>query len=271
MKAQYKLKIPVIGLGTYKLLGATCVKVVKEALDIGYRHFDTAQVYENHKAVAEGLQGFDRSTLFITSKLALEQVDDDRITQSVTEACDLALKELKTDYLDLYLIHWPDHQRPMVKILEAMQGLKKTGKVRHVGVSNYTIHHLQDALDAKLAIECNQVEFHPYLYQKELLEFCNRHQICLCAYRPFGQGKLLEDEPLFAKIGKKYGKSAAQVILRWCIQKNIPVIPKSSSKKRLAENFAIFDFSLSQKEMQLLDELNKNYRYCVPECEDFDY
>ncbi|HSX04065.1 MAG TPA: aldo/keto reductase [Rhabdochlamydiaceae bacterium] len=271
MKAEYKLKIPLIGLGTYKLLGHKCEKVIKEALAIGYRHFDTAHAYENHQAVGKGLKGFDREKLFITSKIALEQVKDEKIMQSVDKACDKALKELGMDYLDLYLIHWPDRERPMIEILEAMNGLIKTGKVLHVGVSNYTIHHLKDALDAKLKVECNQVEFHPYLYQKELLQFCTQEGICLVSYRPFGKGELLDEEPAFAEVGKKHGKSGAQVILRWCVQKNIPVIPKASSKKHLEENFAIFDFSLTAKEMQALDRLNKNFRYCEIDTAEFDY
>lgn len=271
MKVHYKLKIPLIGLGTYKLLGDDCVKVIKEALEIGYRHFDTAHVYENHKAVGKGLKGSDREQLFITSKLSIDQVDDKKITESVNKACERALNELGMDYLDLYLIHWPDHKRPLVEIFRAVQGLVERGKVRHVGVSNYTIHHMQDLLDAQLRIECNQVEFHPFLYQKELLEFCNKHEICLEAHRTFGKGKLLEVEPLFEEIGKKYGKSGAQVILRWCVQRNIPVIPKASTKKRLEENWAIFDFVLSEKEMGMLDRLNKNHRYCDPDWEEFNY
>lgn len=271
MKTPYKLKIPFVGLGTYGLWGEECVKVVKEALDIGYRHFDTAHVYENHEAVGKGLHGFARDQLFITSKLALDQVDDDNITASVGQACDRALKELKTDYLDLYLIHWPDHKRPLNKMLKAMSRLVDAGKTRHIGVSNFTIHHLQDILDGGLSIACNQVEFHPYLYQKKLLEFCHRQGICLLAYRPLGKGELLKSEKLFEQIGKKYGKSGAQVLLRWCIQKSVPVIPKTSSLKRLKENFSIFDFSLSDQDVSIIDQLNKNHRYCSPEEKEFDY
>ncbi len=268
---QNKLKIPLIGLGTYNLLGHQCVKIIKEALAIGYRHIDTAHAYENHHAVGEGIKGFDRDKLFITSKIALEQIDDKKIFDSVEKACDKVLKELRLEYLDLYLIHWPDRKRPMIEILKAMNGLIQAGKVRHAGVSNYTIHHLQDALDAKLSVAANQVEFHPYLYQKQLLEFCNQHGVQLIAYRPLGKGELLKVEPLFAQIGEKYGKTGGQIVLRWCVQKQISVIPKASSKKHLEENFNIFDFSLSDQDMKALDHLNKNKRYCDPDWEEFNY
>lgn len=260
-----------IGLGTYELLGAACSRIVEEALEIGYRHIDTAHVYGNHHAIGKGIKSFPREKLFITSKIALDQIDDQDVEGSIGKACDLALSELDTPYLDLYLIHWPDRKRPLEQMLEAMNGLISKGKIRHAGVSNYTIHHLQDGLKMGLKIEANQVEFHPYLYQKELLKFCNQNQIRLIAYRPFGKGKLLQENPLFNEIGKKYRKSGAQVILRWLVQKDVPVIPKASSKKHMAENFAIFDFALTEKEMQSIDELNKNHRYCDPDWEEFNY
>lgn len=260
-----------IGLGTYNLLGKECGQIVKEALDIGYRHIDTAHVYGNHSVIGKAIKDFEREKLFITSKIALDQIEDKDVEGSVNKACDLALSELNTPYLDLYLIHWPDRKRPMKEILAAMNGLFTAGKIRHVGVSNYTIHHLQDGMNAGLKIEANQVEFHPYLNQKELLEFCKKKQIRMIAYRPFGKGKLLQENPLFNEIGGKYHKSGAQVILRWLVQKDIPAIPKASSKKHLAENFSIFDFALSEKEMQSIDELNKNHRYCDPDCAEFNY
>lgn len=265
------MKIPLVGLGTYKLLGDQATRIVKEALDVGYRHFDTAHVYGNHEAVGRGLKGFHRKELFITSKLSIEQVDDAKILSSTEKACEQALNELGLDYLDLYLIHWPERTRPLNSILSAMNQLVKQGKVRHVGVSNYTIHHLQDGLDAGLTIEANQVEFHPYLFQKKLLDFCNKKGIRLIAHRSFGKGELMQIEPLFDQIGKRYGKSGAQVILRWTVQRNIPVIPKSSSKERLIENFSIFDFALTKEEMEALDQLHQDKRYCDPDWEEFNY
>ncbi|MDN3506321.1 MAG: aldo/keto reductase [Simkaniaceae bacterium] len=267
------MKIPLIGLGTYKLLGDDCIRAVKMALDIGYRHFDTAFAYENHKAIAEAISGFDRSSLFLTTKLAigLGQIDDSNIETSLEIAVDTALKELRTDYIDLLLIHWPDKTRPIDRILLAMHKLVEKGKIQSPGVSNYTIRHLQDAYDAGLSIPYNQVEFHPYLYQKELLDFARAHGTELIAYRSFGGGKLIDQEPLFTSIGEKYGKTPSQVILRWTIQKNIPVIPKASSKKHLEENFALQDFALNSSEEAALDRLNKNFRYCISEWNEFDY
>lgn len=265
------MKMPLMGLGTYGLTGRKCIKIVQEALEIGYQHLDTASVYENHEAIGKAIRGFDRKKLFITSKIALEQVNDANVEESVRAACKLALNELQVDYLDLYLIHWPSRDRPLNAILQAMHQLAREGRIRYVGVSNYTIRHIQDALNAGLLIEANQVEFHPYLFQKELEEFCQKKKIQLIAYRPFGKGKLLQEEALFDEIGKKYKKSGAQVILRWIIQKGIPVIPKASSKKHLLENFSIFDFELSFEDMILIDRLNRDKRYCMLQESEFNY
>ena len=128
------MDLPLIGLGTYNLLGAACTRVVREALDLGYRHIDTAHVYENHRAIGKGIKGFDRSELFLTTKIHLDQVHPKKVSTSVEKACDRALKELGIEYIDLYLIHWPDPDKPLVDILKAMEGLKQLGKVRHIGV-----------------------------------------------------------------------------------------------------------------------------------------
>jgi len=263
-------KIPLIGLGTWQLRGRECTQIVRTALEMGYQHIDTAHVYENHKAIKKAIAGFDRNKLFLTSKLSLEQVDQDRIDVSVEKACNLALKELGIDFLDLYLIHWPDRAMPLSRIFQAMHRLKERGKIKEAGVSNFTIHHLQDLLQGEKRPFANQVEFHPYLYQKELLDYCQSNQIELISYRPLGKGKLLE-EPLFAKIGQYHQKTGAQIILRWLIQKNIPVIPKASSKRHLQENLEIFDFSLTEQEMHQLDHLNKNIRFCGADSTEFDY
>lgn len=253
-------------------MGQQCIGIITEALDIGYRHFDTAFAYQNHKEIGKAIQSFDRSSLFISTKLAigLTQIDDHHIDRSMEAACDLALKELKIDYLDLLMIHWPDRKRPLEAILAAMHKLVEKGKLRFPGVSNYTKHHLQDAYDAGLSVPFNQVEFHPYLYQKDLLDFARAHGTELIAYRPFGKGELLQ-EPLFKEIGKRHEKTPAQVVLRWCIQKGIPVIPKASSAKHLEANIDVFDFALSTEEESAIDLLNKNARYCLIEWNEFEY
>ncbi len=268
-----QVEIPLIGFGTWLLSGRECENAVRLALEAGYRHIDTAFHYENHNEIAKAIKGYDREKLFITSKLAigLGQIDDQSVQKSVERALDTALKELQTDYLDLFLIHYPDRDRPIEEILEAMHALVSKGKLRSPGVSNYTQHHLQDAYDRGVKVPFNQVEFHPYLYQKELLEFSLKNGTRLIAYRPFGKGQLLEDEPLFASIGKGHNKTAGQVVLRWIIQKNIPVIPKASSEDHIRENLALFDFELSNKEMAQIDGLNKNFRYCAREWNEFNY
>lgn len=254
--------LPLVGLGTWDLRGKECTEVVKKALDLGYRHIDTAIIYENHQAIGKAISDFPRDELFITSKFLLDL--------DLEEACDQALSELKVNYLDLFLIHSPDRNKPMIEILRQMQKLKERGMIRHFGVSNFNIHHLQDILDAGISLSVNQVEFHPYLYQKELWDFCKRHGIQLIAYRSLGKGALIKD-PLFSKIGDYYKKTAAQVILRWVIQKGIPVIPKASSLKHLKENISLFDFSLTDNEMEEIDHLNRNQRFCISDWSDFNY
>lgn len=187
------------------------------------------------------------------------------------KALDLALQELRVDYIDLLLIHWPIRERPLEAIFAAMQKLTEKDKLRFAGVSNYTKHHLQDAYDAGLSVPFNQVEFHPYLYQKDLLEFAASHGTRLIAYRPFGKGRLMEEEPLFEKIAKNHRKTPAQVILRWCIQKDVPVIPKASSREHLRENLDLFDFALSAEEEASIDQIDKFIRYCESDWNEFDY
>lgn len=257
-------KIPLIGLGTYQLLGKECANIIAQALEIGYRHIDTAIVYENQKDIGNAVAKINREELFLTSKFFLGGGE-------TKELCHQCLKELKTEYLDLFLIHWPDRNYPMKKIVKEMEELKNEGKVRFIGVSNFTEHHLQDLYDAGCKPTFNQVEFHPYLNQKELLSFARNHGTELIAYRPFGKGKLIQDEPLFSQLAEKYQKTPAQIILHWFLQKKIPVIPKASSKKHLEENFFVTDFQLLANEMTQIDELNKNFRYCLPKRNEFEY
>jgi diketogulonate reductase-like aldo/keto reductase len=258
------MELPQIGLGTWELRGRECSEIVKLALEIGYRHLDTAHVYDNHEAIRKAIKHLERSKLYLTSKIAVEsQVDKERVEESVRTACHQALKELGTDYLDLYLIHGPVSGYPLGQIFVAMEQLREEGKIHHAGVSNYGINRMEDLRKTGSIPYANQVEFHPYLFQQELLDYCRSHEIVLISYRPFGKGKLLSDEPLFSKIGERYQKSGAQVILRWLIQKGIPVIPKASSEKHLWDNFAIFDFSLSDDEVAEVDALNQNKRYCA--------
>jgi 2,5-diketo-D-gluconate reductase B len=264
--------LPLIGLGTYLLQGRKCQEIVEQALAIGYRHIDTAFAYDNQEEVGWAIRDFPRQELFLTSKFTVEQVLGKKpLEKAVEKVIDLALKQLDTSYLDLLLIHWPDVDAPLEEILEALLLQTEKGKLRAAGVSNYTRHHLQDAYVRDLKVPYNQVEFHPYLYQKELLDFCMAHGTQLIAYRPFGKGKLLDMEPLFTQIGRDHGKSGAQVILRWLIQKKIPTVVKASSPVHLKENFSVFDFSLTDEEMEQIDRLGRQMRFCKPDSPVFEY
>jgi len=261
-----------IGLGTYTLKGNECTRVVREAFDLGYHLFDTASAYENHKAIGEALSDLNRDQIRIVSKIWIQgEVDDTDIAGSIERACDKALQELSTEYLDIYLIHWPDRARPLEEMLKSMEQLKKQGKIRQVGVSNFTEHHLQDAYDAGIEIDWNQIEVHPLLSQKRLIDFASAHGTKIMAYRPFGKGKLLKEIPLFSEIGKAHSKTPAQVILRWLVQQGITAIPKASGTEHLKQNLDVFDFTLTEKEVSALDELNRDRRTCEKEFSEFDY
>lgn len=264
-----KIQIPLVGLGTWELRGNLCTRTVEEALSLGYEHIDTAHVYNNHKAIGKAIAG-KRDALFITSKCIYSQLKKSPYTQDIEKACDEALRDLGTDYLDLYLLHMPDRDYPLHQILNAMHRLKEYGKVRHIGVSNFNIRHLQDLFDEGIEVAVNQVEFHPYLYQKDLLDFCNQHNILLVAYRSLGKKQLLRD-PVVLEIAESLGKSPAQILLRWAIQHDVPTIPKASSKEHLEENLQIFDFELSPEQMETLNQLHNNTRFCDQPWGDFNY
>lgn len=265
-------KIPALGLGTWQLTGRKCVQAVKTALKLGYRHIDTAELYENQAEIGEAIKDFDRRKLFLTSKVWFNNLRYDDVLAS----CEKTLKELKTNYLDLFLIHWPNRQIPLKETLDAFKELLNDGRVESVGVSNFTIHHLKDALKIAKAkavsvpITVNQVEFHPRFYQKELLEFCKKNKIVVTAYSPLGRGALLEDKTL-KEIAARRGKTPAQVCLRWALEKGAVVIPKASSEEHLKENLRVFGWRLSKQDAEKIDSLNKNERIIAPNFSDFDY
>jgi len=245
-------KVPVLGLGTWRLKGKECTSIVKKALELGYTHIDTAEMYENESEIGKATRGYDRSKLFITSKVWPRNLHyDDVIT-----ACERSLKKLDTDYLDLYLIHWPNESVPAEETFSAMGELRKRGLIKSVGVSNYTIVQLEGALSVSpVDIVTNQVEFHPYLYQKELLEYCNANKIILTAWAPLARGEILND-PELKRIAKLYQKTTAQVSLRWLLQKGLIAIPKASKEKNLKENIAIFDWSLTEDDISSIDTIS---------------
>jgi len=262
-------EIPMIGLGTWQQIEKdNCINAIKYAIKIGYRHIDTADIYGNHELVKEGIKGFNREKLFITTKLWRDFLDP----KLVESECDRALMELDLDYLDLYLVHWPDREKPLAEISFEMSKLIEKGKVKSIGVSNYTINHLQDLIDQGIKIAVNQVEYHPFLNQETLLNFCSRHSISVIAYSPLARGQVFNDSDVI-DISKKYSKTPGQITLRWMIQKDIIVIPKATSNKHIKANFEIFDFELSSEDIKKIDEIGKirPKRFINPEFADFEY
>lgn len=264
------LTMPQLGLGTWQLQAEECKKVVLQALAAGYTHIDTAQMYANEDQVGAAISqiGTPRKDLFITSKVWRSNLAKD----DVRKACVSSLQKLGIDYLDLYLIHWPNKDIPIRQTLEGFKGLVDDGLVKSVGVSNFTIAHLKEALpiadELGLPLVVNQVEFHPSLYQRDLLDFCSQHDIVLTAYSPLGRGEDV-DNAIVRDIAKQHDCSPAQVVLRWSLQKGCVVIPKASSKQHLEENLDL-DFLLSDEQMSLIDGLDKGNRVVDPDFAEFD-
>lgn len=243
-------KMPQVGLGTYKLTGKDVVPTIKTALELGYRHIDTADFYGNHEQIGKAILEFPRKDLFITSKVW----PDDLHYDDIIEVCERALQEIATEYLDLLLVHWPNANIPMNETFSAMKHLKESGKILDFGVSNFTTRHLRKAISITDCIRINQVEFHPWLYQKELLDFCKENSIRITAYLPLTRGRHLDD-PNLKKISYKHEKTPAQVLLRWGLQHDLVIIPKATSKQHLEENIQIFDFVLDDEDMAVLDRM----------------
>ncbi|MDR0271267.1 aldo/keto reductase [Paenibacillus sp.] len=251
--------MPWLGLGVYKVQeGQEVVDSVKTAIAHGYRSIDTAALYKNEEGVGQAIResGVPREELFITTKVW----NSDQGYDSTLKAFEDSITRLGLDYVDLYLIHWPVKGK-YKDTWRALEKLQQDGKVRSIGVSNFHIHHLEDLMkDANVKPAVNQVELHPLLSQKELREFCKAEGIQIEAWAPLAQGHLLDNEVL-KSIGAKYGKSTAQVILRWDIQSEIVTIPKSVKEQRIIENADVFDFDLSAEDMKQIDDLNENRRF----------
>jgi 2,5-diketo-D-gluconate reductase B len=248
------IKIPALGLGTWQLRGKECTASVATALGMGYRHIDTAQIYENESEVGEGIKksGVARGDIFLTTKVWMDRLRDGDLQKSADES----LKRLKTDYVDLLLIHWPVEDVPFAEQLKALQDVQKKGKAKLIGVSNFTVAQTKHVTDEiKAVIATNQVEYHPYLSQKPVLDFCRRHGMFLTAYSPVARGAVTKDK-IIQEIAKKHGKTPGQVTLRWLIQQgNVAAIPKAASEKHLKENLEIFDFKLADDEMKRIHAL----------------
>ncbi|HZG72687.1 MAG TPA: aldo/keto reductase [Chondromyces sp.] len=253
------VKMPYIGLGVYKMEDKNeAVSAIKAAIQNGYRSIDTAALYANEDSVGQAVResGILREDIFITSKVW----NTDQGYDSTLRAFENTMNQLSFDYLDLYLIHWPVSGK-YHDTWKALERLYDEGTVKAIGVSNFNIHHLEDLMsksNEKPVI--NQIELHPYLNQSELREYCARQNIAVEAWSPIARGRLL-DEPVLAHLAQKHGKTPAQIILRWHLQNNVVVIPKSVRAERIAENADLFDFELSLNEMLQIDALNKNERF----------
>ena len=262
------VKMPYFGLGVYLSEdGQEVINAVKWAIEAGYRHIDTASIYNNEEGVGEGLKqsGINREEVFVVSKVW----NADQGYESTLKAFNDSLERLNLDYLDLYLIHWPVNGK-YKDTWRALEHLYREKKVRAIGVSNFLKHHLEDLLkSAEIVPMVNQMEFHPYLVQQDLIDYCNAHKIQYEAWSPMMQGRIFELESI-KKIGLKYGKSPAQVVLRWDLQKGVITIPKSAKKERIIDNASLFDFELSNDDMAYLEGLEKGQRF-GPDPDTFDF
>ncbi len=252
--------MPVLGLGTWMLSGKRCEEIVRKALELGYTHIDTAEFYDNEEEIGRAIDGFERSELFITSKVWRTNL---RLKDTIT-ACEKTLKRLGTSYVDLYLIHWPNDGIPIAETMKAMKELADRGMVRSVGISNFDTGRTMEAIEAsEIPVNVNQVEFHPHLYQKELLEFCKKNGVILTAYCPLARGDVLTDRTI-TEIAERCGKTPAQVSLKWLVQHGAVVIPKSSSAEHLRDNMGIFGWQLSEGDMRRIDSIGIHKRKVNP-------
>jgi diketogulonate reductase-like aldo/keto reductase len=252
-------RMPWLGLGVWKVDGdAQAESTVRTAIELGYRSIDTAMIYENERGVGRGIRnsGLARAELFVTTKLWTDDVRSGRIE----EAFDASLGRLGLDYVDLYLVHWPIRGR-IGAVWKTLEKIQRSGRARAIGVSNHLIPHLQELLaSAEIAPAVNQIEFHPYLQSRPLLELCRKHRIRVEAWSPLMQAGTVLKDPVLSDIARRHGRTVAQVILRWDVQSGVVTIPKSVKKSRLEENASIFDFALTDSDMAAIAALDRNQR-----------
>lgn len=257
-------EMPLLGLGVYKATGENeAENAIIAAADAGYRLIDTASVYKNEENVGRGIMkcGVPRKDLFITTKVwnTAQRLGD------IQGAFERSLDRLKLDYVDLYLIHWPV-PGCYLSTWKELEEIQKSGRALSIGVSNFEIRHLEELAKVSDVVPAvNQIECHPLCYPKELIEYCQDHGIQVQAYAPLARGAYLDNDVLCV-LGTKYGRTPAQIGLRWAVQKGISVIPKSSNPERIISNGNIFDFFIEQEDMDILDTLNENYHSAsIPE------
>ncbi|MFZ3353185.1 MAG: aldo/keto reductase [Xanthobacteraceae bacterium] len=239
--------IPLVGLGTWELRGRACARVVEQALRLGYRHIDTAEMYDNERDVGEGLRasGVKRSEVFVTTKIWPNHFTPRDLERAARDC----LARLRLGEVDLLLLHWPNPNVPLAETIGALCKAKRDGLARHIGVSNFTVALIEQALAAATeSLVCDQVECHPFLDQSKVLAACRSHGMALVAYSPLARGQFRRNEVL-NRIGAMHQKTAAQICLRYLVQQGIVVIPRSSKLERLTENASLFDFTLGESEM----------------------
>ncbi len=253
------ISVPALGLGVWKSKPKECYTAVKSAIQNGYRHIDTAAIYGNEAEVGEAIRdsGIPRSEIFVVTKLW----NADQGYDSALLAVDKSLQKLGFDYVDMYLIHFPVSGKRKDS-WRALEQIKQSGKTKAIGVSNFMVQHLEELLgESSVTPAMNQVEFHPFLNDVKLYEYCKSKGILLEAYSPLAHGKKIED-PKVSVLAQKYGKTNAQILIRWALQKNIVVIPKSVNPSRIAENGDVFDFHIKDEDMALMETWNENFRTC---------
>lgn len=258
LKLSNNTSIPMLGLGTYLAEpGNETYNAVRVALDVGYIHFDTAAFYQNEKDVGKAIKdsGIERSNVYVTTKVW----NTDQGYDNTLKAFDKSMKNLDLDYVDLYLIHWPQ-QGTRIDTWRALERIYESGMAKAIGVSNYTIDHLVELTEhSQILPMVNQVEFSPFLYQKNLVQFSSELQIVTEAYSPLTRTKKLRDLKLLT-ITHKYERTPAQMLIRWCLQKGIVVLPKSTNKDRIIENASVFDFQITDDDMEQMDSFNRDFR-----------
>ena len=246
-------RIPQVGLGTWELRGDVCTALVKDALKLGYRHIDTAEMYENEAAVGDGIRasGVARNELFVTTKVWYTHFEPAALLMAAKES----LAKLKLDHVDLLLLHWPNPSVPLEETIGALNDARARGLTQHIGIANFTVDLVRQAAElSKAPLVTNQIEIHPYLDQSKVMAVCEHFGISLTAYSPVAKGAEIRDQML-KQIAAAHQKSPAQVGLRYLVQQGIVVIPRTSKPERLAENAALFDFALSDAEMQAIGRL----------------
>jgi diketogulonate reductase-like aldo/keto reductase len=253
-------RIPLVGIGTWELRGRDCARLVEQAIRTGYRHIDTAQMYDNERDVGEGVRASGkRSEVVVSTKIQPQLLAPPELERSVKES----LAKLRLSEVDLLLIHWPNPRIPLEETIGALCKMKSAGYARHIGVSNFTVALMEQAVAlSSEPLVCNQIECHPFLDQSKVIEAATRHGMAVVAYSPIARGTARANAVL-KEIAAAHGKTATQVCLRWLVQQNIVVIPRTSKVERLEENLAIFDFTLSPDEMAKIASLSRQNRRLV--------